>query len=87
MDGAGQVRERALAAIDETRFVPGRGKNRLRSMVESRPDWTVSRQRAWGVPIAVFVHKATGEVLRDPEVVERIARAFESRGCRRVVDP
>ncbi len=72
---------KALAAIDETRFVPGRGQNRLRSMIETRPDWTVSRQRAWGVPIAVFVHKATGEVLRDPEVVERIARAFEAEGA------
>ena len=50
-------------------------------MIETRPDWTVSRQRAWGVPIAVFVHKATGEVLRDPEVVERIARAFEAEGA------
>ena len=50
-------------------------------MIETRPDWCVSRQRAWGVPIAVFVHKATGEVLRDPEVVERIARAFEAEGA------
>ena len=81
MDGAVHLREKALAAIDETRFVPGRGKNRLRSMIETRPDWTVSRQRAWGVPIAIFVHKATGEVLRDPEVVERVARAFEAEGA------
>ena len=50
-------------------------------MVESRPDWCVSRQRAWGVPIAVFVDKASGEVLRDPEVVERIAAAFEQEGA------
>ena len=81
MEGADHLRAKALAAIDETRFVPARGKNRLRSMIESRPDWCVSRQRAWGVPIAVFVHKATGEVLRDPEVVERIARAFEAEGA------
>jgi isoleucyl-tRNA synthetase len=50
-------------------------------MIEARPDWCVSRQRAWGVPIAVFVHKRTGEVLRDPDVVERIAQAFASEGA------
>jgi isoleucyl-tRNA synthetase len=49
-------------------------------MVETRPDWCISRQRAWGVPIAVFVHKESGEVLRDPAVVERIADAFERSG-------
>jgi len=81
MDGADYLRDKALAAIDETRFVPGRGKNRLRSMIESRPDWCVSRQRAWGVPIAVFVDRRTGEVLRDPDVVERVARAFEQDGA------
>jgi isoleucyl-tRNA synthetase len=81
MDGPDRLREKALAAIDETRFVPARGRNRLRSMIEARPDWCVSRQRAWGVPIAVFVHKATGEVLRDAQVVERIARAFEAEGA------
>jgi isoleucyl-tRNA synthetase len=81
MEGEGRLREVALAAIDATRFVPEGGRNRIRSMVESRPDWCVSRQRAWGVPIAVFVHKATGEVLRDPEVVERIAAAFEADGA------
>jgi isoleucyl-tRNA synthetase len=81
MDGADHLRDKALAAIDETRWVPERGRNRIRSMIETRPDWCVSRQRAWGVPIAVFVHKATGEVLRDPEVVERIARAFEEEGA------
>lgn len=81
MEGPGALRDKALAAIDGTRFVPERGRNRLRSMVESRPDWCVSRQRAWGVPIAVFVHKGTGEVLRDPEVVERIARAFAEEGA------
>jgi isoleucyl-tRNA synthetase len=81
MEGPGELRAKALAAIDATRFVPARGKNRLRSMIEARPDWCVSRQRAWGVPIAVFVEKATGEVLRDPEVVERVARAFEAEGA------
>jgi isoleucyl-tRNA synthetase len=81
MEGPGRLRETALAAIDATRFVPPRGRTRLRSMVEARPDWCVSRQRAWGVPIAVFVDKATGEVLRDADVVERVARAFEEEGA------
>jgi isoleucyl-tRNA synthetase len=66
MDGPGELRAKALAAIDATRWVPAQGRNRIRGMVESRPDWCVSRQRAWGVPIALFVDKATGEVLRDP---------------------
>ena len=81
MDGPDGLREKALRAIDETRWVPPQGRNRIRAMVETRPDWCVSRQRAWGVPIAVFVHRKTGEVLRDPEVVERIARAFEEEGA------
>ncbi|HEX6110988.1 MAG TPA: isoleucine--tRNA ligase, partial [Geminicoccaceae bacterium] len=80
MDGAGRLRAKALAAIEATRWVPPQGKNRIRGMVESRPDWCISRQRAWGVPIAVFVHRASGEVLRDPELVERIAQAFERDG-------
>ncbi len=81
MDGPDRLREKALRAIDETRWIPERGRNRIRAMVESRPDWCISRQRAWGVPIAVFVHRETGEVLRDPEVSERIARAFEEEGA------
>ncbi len=81
MDGPDGLRAKALAAVEATRFVPAKGKNRLKGMIETRPDWCISRQRAWGVPIAVFVHKATGEVLRDPEVCERIARAFEAEGA------
>ena len=81
MEGPLGLREKALAAIDATRWVPERGRNRIRSMVETRPDWCVSRQRVWGVPIAVFVHRRTGEVLRDPAVVERIATAFEAEGA------
>ena len=77
----GTLREKALAAIDATRFVPRAGYNRLRSMIEQRPDWCVSRQRAWGVPIAVFVNKATGEPLRDPEVMGRVVDAFRAEGA------
>ena len=75
------LRDTALAAIDETRFVPPQGQNRLRSMIETRPDWCISRQRAWGVPIAIFVEKKTGELLRDQAVVDRIAAAFEEEGA------
>ena len=75
------LRDRALAAIDETRFVPASGQNRLRGMIETRPDWCVSRQRAWGVPITVFVDKRGGEPLRDPAVLERIAQAVEEGGA------
>jgi len=75
------LRGNALAAIDETEFTPPTGRNRLRSMVESRPDWLTSRQRAWGVPITVFVEKATGKVLRDKAVDERILKAIAERGA------
>ncbi|WP_300785258.1 isoleucine--tRNA ligase [Enhydrobacter sp.] len=77
----GTLREKALEAIDVTRFVPRAGYNRLRSMIEARPDWCVSRQRAWGVPIAVFVDKKTGEPLRDPEVMDRVVEAFRVEGA------
>ena len=75
------LRKKALAAIDDTVFVPPQGRNRLYAMIETRPDWCISRQRAWGVPIAVFVNKQTGELLRDPSVVERVAAAFEQEGA------
>ncbi len=75
------LRAKALKAIDDTHFVPPAGQNRLRGMIEARPDWVISRQRAWGVPICVFVNKATGLVLNDPEVNERIAAAFEVEGA------
>ena len=77
----GTLREKALAAIDATRFVPPAGYNRLRSMIETRPDWCVSRQRAWGVPITVFVNKATGAPLRDAEVMGRVVEAFKTEGA------
>ncbi|UOM33367.1 isoleucine--tRNA ligase [Acuticoccus sp. I52.16.1] len=77
----GTLRERAVSAIDATRFVPPAGRNRLRGMIENRPDWVVSRQRAWGVPITVFVHAETGEILRDDAVDAAIAEAFEAEGA------
>ena len=76
----GTLRERALAAIEVTRFVPASGQARLRAMIEARPDWVLSRQRAWGVPISVFVN-ADGEILKDEKVNERIFRAFEEEGA------
>jgi len=77
----GGLRDTALAAIDATRFVPAAGKTRLRGMIETRPDWVLSRQRAWGVPIAVFVHKESGEILRDQAVIDRVAQAVEEEGA------
>jgi isoleucyl-tRNA synthetase len=78
------LRYRALAAIQATRWVPAAGENRITGMIESRPDWVISRQRAWGVPITVFVReKENGavEILDDPEVNLRIVEAFEKEGA------
>ncbi|MDA0367876.1 MAG: isoleucine--tRNA ligase [Proteobacteria bacterium] len=75
------LRAKALAAIDEVRWLPSQGRNRIHSMIEHRPEWVVSRQRAWGVPITVFVNRKTGEPLRDERVNERVAAAFEARGA------
>ena len=75
-----ELRDKALAAIDGTRFVPAAGQKRLRSMIEQRPDWCVSRQRYWGTPLPLFVHKETGEPLRDQAVIDRVAAAFEEEG-------
>ncbi|HXE16581.1 MAG TPA: isoleucine--tRNA ligase [Stellaceae bacterium] len=80
------LRDVALKSIDATQFFPPQGRNRIRSMIETRPDWCISRQRAWGVPIAVFVDKGTGEVLRDQDVIDRIAAAFEKGGADRWYD-
>jgi isoleucyl-tRNA synthetase len=74
------LRGRALKAIDDTRFVPAAGQNRIRAMIEERPDWVLSRQRAWGVPIAVFAD-ADGNVLKDEAVNQRIMDAFEQEGA------
>jgi isoleucyl-tRNA synthetase len=74
------LRELAMKAIADTRFVPEKGRNRLGSMVEGRPDWVISRQRAWGVPIALFVERKTGELLVDHEVNQRIVAALAEKG-------
>ncbi|MBK19771.1 MAG: isoleucine--tRNA ligase [Rhodospirillaceae bacterium] len=75
------LRTKALNAIEATEFYPASGRNRLHGMIENRPDWCVSRQRAWGVPITVFVNKETGEPLRDDAVMERIVQAVEQEGA------
>ena len=81
------LREAALAGIAETEFVPITGQNRLRGMIDARPDWVISRQRAWGVPITVFLHKETGEVIPGPkfaksaELIARIRTAMTEKGA------
>ncbi|MGH6761923.1 MAG: isoleucine--tRNA ligase [Phyllobacterium sp.] len=80
LDDGTTLRGRALTAIDETRFVPSAGQTRLRAMIEDRPDWVLSRQRAWGVPICVFVDE-DGNILQDEAVNQRILDAFEAEGA------
>jgi isoleucyl-tRNA synthetase len=80
MSGKPTLRELSLKAIRETEWVPPQGENRITGMIESKPDWVVSRQRAWGVPITVFVHRETGEILKDAKVNQRIGDAFEKDG-------
>ena len=75
----GTLRERALSEIERVRFVPERGRNRIRSMVEGRPDWVLSRQRAWGVPITLFVRK-DGTYLQDAGVNSRVVDAIREGG-------
>ncbi|WP_294246238.1 isoleucine--tRNA ligase [uncultured Sphingomonas sp.] len=75
------LRQTALDAIERTRWVPERSRNRIRSMVEGRPDWVISRQRAWGVPIALYVNRQTGEYLADKAVNTRILDAFRAGGA------
>jgi isoleucyl-tRNA synthetase len=75
------LRDKALKAIEDTKFFPPAGQNRLRGMIADRPDWVISRQRAWGVPIAVFVNKETGKILNDSRVNQRIADSFSKEGA------
>ncbi len=75
------LREVSLQAIRETEWVPASGENRIAGMIEAKPDWVISRQRAWGVPITVFVKKGTNEVLVDPEVNARIYEAMYAEGA------
>jgi isoleucyl-tRNA synthetase len=79
--GGETLRHRALAAIGDTKWYPPRGANRIGSMVEGRPDWVLSRQRAWGVPLAIFVSKANNEILNDAAVNARIVDIFEKEGA------
>jgi isoleucyl-tRNA synthetase len=79
-NGYPTLRKLAMNAIANTRFVPEKGRNRLGSMVEQRPDWVISRQRAWGVPIALFVERKSGELLVDRNVNERIVEAVKKGG-------
>ena len=74
------LRKIALKSIDETIFYPPQGQNRLRSMIETRPDWCVSRQRVWGVPLPLFINRKTGQPLRDEKIINRIADIYEKEG-------
>ncbi|MDB3888264.1 isoleucine--tRNA ligase [Candidatus Pelagibacter sp.] len=75
-----KLRSKALKALDETVFYPSKGKERLKAMIETRPDWCVSRQRVWGVPLPIFVHKKTKAILIDDWVNENIASIYEKEG-------
>ena len=76
-----KLREPALTAISETKFIPSWGQARIQGMVETRPDWCISRQRAWGVPIALFTHKETGKLHPDTDrLIEAVAQRVEKHG-------
>jgi isoleucyl-tRNA synthetase len=80
-DGGATLRQTALKGIDATRFFPDWGQARLHGMIANRPDWTLSRQRQWGVPMAFFIHKETGELHpRTPELLEQVAQLIEKGG-------
>ncbi|MEX0503978.1 isoleucine--tRNA ligase [Alphaproteobacteria bacterium LSUCC0719] len=75
------LRATAVAELGKTAFYPPAGQRRLTSMIEQRPDWCLSRQRAWGVPLTIFVNKATGEPLRDQAVIDRVVSAMREEGA------
>jgi isoleucyl-tRNA synthetase len=75
------LRQNALEAIKNVEFFPKSAKNRLQPMIESRPDWCISRQRSWGVPIAFFRLKSTKEVVLDSDILEHIASLFDTHGA------
>jgi len=79
-EGLSTLRQTATSAIAATRFIPEKGRNRLSSMVEGRPDWVLSRQRAWGVPITLFVKKGTNQYLEDAGVNARIIAGIRENG-------
>jgi isoleucyl-tRNA synthetase len=75
--GEPSLREEALGAIAESRWLPGWGEERIRNMIATRPDWCISRQRLWGVPIPAFYCRGCGEILLRPDLVLHVAQAFE----------
>ncbi|HEY2034954.1 MAG TPA: isoleucine--tRNA ligase [Rhizomicrobium sp.] len=79
--GGGTLRARAMKAIGDTKWFPKSGENRIAGMVKDRPDWVLSRQRAWGVPLAIFVNKETDAILNDHDVNARIVDAFKAEGA------
>jgi isoleucyl-tRNA synthetase len=74
------LRKKALKALDDTIFYPNKGRERIKAMIETRPDWCVSRQRVWGVPLPIFVHKTSKEILIDDDINENIANIYEKEG-------
>jgi len=81
MDGDDSLRDKAMAAIAATAFYPDQGRNRIGGMVETRPDWLISRQRNWGTPLAMFIDKKSGEPLKDEAVNARIVKMIADGGA------